>query len=208
MRRRRFLAGIGAMAAAAGSGSPLSAARGCHRLEGSAVICTVGFAQTPEIPPEPCRANCWAACLSYLMRAAGARVDTGNILARQGMPDGCRPGDDFALLRGTSGGWSDRSGRRFRVDVAELAPIIGQAPDDPALSGLLDGLARRPVLCGAAGHTTVLTQITTLDDPVTGFRREQVLVRDPFVATHGLRRLSDAELAESSYALAVTIRRI
>lgn len=207
MRRRMVLAGTGALAATAALPLPaLQSGRGCYRLEGSAVICAVGFADTPDIAPEPCRAQCWAACLAYLLEGYGARIATAEVLARHGLSETCRAGEDAARLRASAGEWCDRDGRRFLLAITDLAPISDRYPTDPGFADLLDRLTRQPVLCGAAGHTTVLTEITTVDGPISGFRRERVVVRDPFAGSHGLRTLTAAELDRHTYVLGATIR--
>lgn len=207
MRRRVFLAGAAGLAATAGLPlAALQAGRGCYRLEGSAVICATGFVETPDIAPESCRPRCWATCLAYLLSGFGARIDTRDVLARNGLSGDCAPGDDGALIRASAGEWRDSDGRGFLLAVSDLAPLSERYPTGPGFSELLDRLGRQPVLCGAAGHTTVVTEITTIDAPMTGFRREQVVVRDPYVPTHGLRPLTAAELAFSSYVLGIAIR--
>jgi hypothetical protein len=207
MRRRVFLAGAAGLAATAGLPlAALQAGRGCYRLEGSAVICATGFVDTPDIAPEPCRPRCWATCLAYVLSGYGARVDTRDVLAHGGMTEDCAPGDDGALIRASAGVWRDRAGREFLLDVSDLAPFSDRYPSGPGFTDLLDRLGRQPVLCGSAGHTTVVTEITTIDAPMSGFRRERVVVRDPYVASHGLRPLGPAELATRSYVLGITIR--
>ena len=85
-------------------------------------------------------------------------------------------------------------------------PLHDRNAGNPEFDALITTLQRRPVLTGAAGHTTIVTEIVTLWDGFGRRWRDRVRVLDPFAATHGLRELTEAELAAPSYVIAVTIR--
>ncbi|PWR01485.1 hypothetical protein DKT77_15180 [Meridianimarinicoccus roseus] len=213
MERRACLAAlVGGGLLAAGLPARRSGAgqagKGCYRLGQGGVRCATGFVDTPDLPSAACRSHAWAACLAYVMRGFGARVELADLLARAGGA-GCAPHDprsDPARLHAMAGHWQDREGRRFLLGLAPLGSLHETHPDPEIFSRLLDRLSRQPLLCGAAGHTTVVTEITTRSPQPGNPWREAVTVRDPWPPGAGLRPLTDRELARPSWVLGVTLR--
>jgi len=216
VRRRRLIAALGAGVLGGVAAGPFPARgaevlRGCYGEPGR-IVCTTGFARTPEIAVQPCRAHAWATCLSYLLAGFGARLDPAAILARRGLAPGCtvpaRPDADagYAHLAASAGRWRDAENRAFLLKITELADFSPRYSRGPAFADLLARLGRQPVLCGAAGHATVVTEITTQASLGGWVRRDAVTVRDPYAPSHGLRRLTAAELAQPSYVVGISIR--
>lgn len=216
VRRRRVIAALGAGVLGSVAAGPRRARgaevlRGCYGDPGR-IVCTTGFARTPEIAVQPCRAHAWATCLSYLLAGFGARLDPAAILARQGSASGCidpaRPDADagYAHIAASAGHWRDAGNRAFLLTVTDLADVSPRYARGPAFADLLARLGRQPVLCGAAGHATVVTEITTQASIGGWVRRGAVTVRDPYAPSHGLRRLTAAELAQPSYVVGISIR--
>ena len=218
MRRRECLstlAGAGVMVAGMAWGGRARAAKSnksCYQLPNGGARCTTGFHDTPAMPARPCRSEACAACLAYMLQGFGARVTVEDVLARGAGPrSGCTDFDplaETARLHAAAGRWRDRGGRGFLLGFAPLGSLHEVRPGNGDLAGMLDRLSRQPLLCGAAGHTTVVTQIKArYPGPSTPWR-EHVTVRDPWTPTAGLRPLTEAELARPSWVLGVSIRPI
>ena len=170
--------------------------------------CTVGFPETPPMPLQPCRSQCWATCLAYLMQGFGADVTVTDLLIRAG-GQGCAahdPAAELVRLHAVAGSWRDRSGRAFLLGLSPLGTLHERHPSDTRFPALLDRLSRQPLLCGAAGHTTVVTEITTFSAVPATYRRDAVTVLDPWPPTAGVRSLTEAELARPAYVLGVSLR--
>lgn len=213
MRRRDVitaLAGAGVLAAGLPVGPVLAGqvGKGCYRLGQGGVRCTTGFVNTPELPSEPCRSQAWAVCLAYLIQGFGADVTAADLLARAG-GQGCErhdPDTELARLHAMSGHWKDRDGRGFLLGLAPLGSLHETHPASDDFPRLLDRLTRQPLLCGSAGHATVITEITTRSPQPGNPWREGVVVRDPYPPTDGLRALTEDELKRPSWVLGVTMR--
>lgn len=210
MNRRQFVA-AGAVAALApalpaGEARAVSASESCYYIDAYRVRCTTGFARVPAMPPQPCRALCWATCLAYMLRGYGARIDLADVLARYGLPAACGWRDDRRLLLDAAGPWTDAGGREFLVRVTPHASLHEPKPRDPEVLDVLERLARQPVLCGAAGHTTLITDVAMLTDAMGGLHRERITVADPWTATPPVRDLGAEELEAPFWVLGLSIR--
>lgn len=177
--------------------------------ESGAAACRVGFSSTPPLAVDPCRGRAWAVALAYVLRGYGAQVDPGDLLTRAGLPpDGCPehdPAREELLLHAMAGTWTDRAGQGFLLGLAPLPSLHEAMPRDPDFPRLLTRLARQPLLCGAAGHATVMTALTTEPGLAGTVRRETITVRDPFAPSGGLRLLTDAELSRPFWVLGVSV---
>ncbi|MGS4946956.1 hypothetical protein ACVDG3_15875 [Meridianimarinicoccus sp. RP-17] len=217
MDRRMLIAALGGIASAcllpmraggAVAGAPVIRENGCLP-RGDDAACRVGFSSTPPLATDPCRGRAWAMALAYMLRGYGARVDPGDLLIRAGLPpDGCPDHDtdrEEALLHAMAGTWTDRAGQGFLLGLAPLPSLHEAMPRDPEFPRLLTRLARQPLLCGAAGHATVMTALTTVPGLAGTVRRDTISVRDPHAPTGGLRLLTDAELSRPFWVLGVSV---
>jgi hypothetical protein len=174
-----------------------------------AAACRVGFSSTPPLAVDPCRGRAWAVALAYMLRGYGAQVGAADLLARAALDPGACPGHDpqreEVLLHAMAGTWTDRAGQDFLLGLAPLPSLHEAMPRDPEFPRLLTRLARQPLLCGAAGHATVMTALTTVPGLAGTVRRDTITVRDPYTPTGGLRLLTDAELARPFWVLGVSV---
>lgn len=174
-----------------------------------AAACRVGFTSTPPLAVDGCRGRAWAVALAYVLRGYGARVTPDDLLARAGLEAGScpdhHPAREPALLHATAGTWTDRAGQAFLLGLAPLPSLHEAMPRDPDFPRLLARLARQPLLCGAAGHATVMTALTTVPGLAGTVRRDTVTVRDPYAATGGVRLLTADELARPFWVLGVSV---
>lgn len=217
MNRRAMLAALaGAVsacllpvrAAGAMADDPVIRETGCLP-HGDGASCRVGFTSTPPLTLDPCRGRAWAVALAYMLRGYGAQVGPDDLLQRAGMDhDACPPHDparEPALLHDMVGTWTDRAGQSFLLGLAPLPSLHDVMPRDPDFPRLLTRLARQPLLCGAAGHATVITALTTVPGLAGTVRRETVTVRDPHAPTGGLRLLTADELSRPFWVLGVSV---
>jgi hypothetical protein len=217
MDRRTVLAALGAAASTcllpARVGGTMSDAavireNGCLP-RGDAAACRVGFSSTPPLPVDPCRGRAWAVALAYMLRGYGARVAPEDLLDRAGLPQqACpdhHPDREEALLHAMAGTWTDHAGHGFLLGLAPLPSLHEAMPRHPDFPRLLSRLARQPLLCGAAGHATVMTALTTVPGLAGTVRRDTITVRDPHAPTGGLRLLTGAELSRPFWVLGVSV---
>ncbi|MEM8958393.1 MAG: hypothetical protein AAGC86_11320 [Pseudomonadota bacterium] len=209
MDRRQFLStagGLGLVAALAPK--PVDAAVSCFSVHNAKLRCTAGLLQSPPIAAQPCRALTWATCLSYMLQGYGANISERTVLDRYGKDGACTDpiGDETALLMGAAGTWRDDYGRRFLVLTRRLPDVsAGHLPvDDGRL--IISRLARQPILCGAAGHTTLLTELVYDDSMITRLKVTEATVRDPWSETPQLRPLNDTELSKPFSMVSLSIR--
>jgi len=217
MDRRAMLAALAGVASAG-----LLPVRGGRTAAGAAVIresgclphsaaaaCSVGFSSTPPLTVDPCRGRAWAVALAYMLRGYGAEVSAGAVMARAGLsPAACPPHDpdrEQTRLHAAAGTWTDSAGQSFLLGLAPLPSLHEAMPTDPEFPRLLDRLARQPLLCGAAGHATVVTALTTVPGLAGTVRRDTITVRDPYAPTGGLRLLTEAELSRPFWVLGVSV---
>ena len=176
---------------------------------GDAAACRVGFTSTPPLTLDPCRGRAWAVALAYVLRGYGAQVAPGDLMIRAGLAaDACPnhdPAREPALLHATVGTWTDRVGQSFLLGLAPLPSLHEAMPLDPDFPRLLARLARQPLLCGAAGHATVMTALTTAPGLAGTLHRDTITVRDPYAATGGLRLLTADELSSPFWVLGVSV---
>lgn len=174
-----------------------------------AAACRVGFSSTPPLAVDPCRGRAWAVALAYMLRGYGAAVTPGDLMTRAGyLPDACPlhdPTREKGLLHAAAGTWTDRAGQSFLLGLAPLPSLHEAMPRDPEFPRLLARLARQPLLCGAAGHATVMTALTTVPGLAGTVRRDTITVRDPFAPTGGLRLLTADELSRPFWVLGVSV---
>ncbi|OSP53519.1 hypothetical protein [Pseudoruegeria sp. SK021] len=180
-----------------------AASQACFRLDG-VVHCSAGFPVTPVMPPAPCSGMAWASCLAYLLRGYGADLDHRSVVARYGQGDGCGGGQAPALAA-AAGQWHDDQGRGFLVQITELPALDAAGSDPAAIPAVLARLKRQPLICGAAAHPTVLTEVRTATSRGGAVRMVRADVRDP-LAEGRTRPLSAAELQVPFYVLAVSVR--
>lgn len=156
--------------------------------------------------PVSCPSLAWAGCLAYLLQGFGADVGLRDVLDRAGQQMLCAPGNDRARLLHANGQWQDRQGRAFSLDVSALPSLHDTYLSEAVVQGVVHRIARQPMLCGAAGHTTLITEISTDQGTMVGVKLNSVTVRDPVTAQGGLRKLSDRERGQPFYVLGVNIR--
>lgn len=209
MDRRQFLSSAGGLGlVAALVPKPVDAAVSCFSVHNAKVRCTAGIPQSPPIAAQPCRALTWATCLTYMLQGYGANISEGTVLDRYASDGACTDptGDDTALLMGAAGTWSDDYGRRFLVLTRRLPDLSAGhlSADDARL--IISRLARQPVLCGAAGHTTLLTELVYDDSMITRLKVTEATVRDPWTETPQLRPLTDKELSKPFSMVSLSIR--
>jgi len=207
MRRRNLvaaLAGLGLVVP--GAVGAMTSGRGCYEGSDRLMRCGFGFAELPPIPAQPCRHLCWATCVAYLLRGYGAHVTEADVLARHGLGAACRPQRDEARIAGSSGAWTDRQGRAFFLSIEQLAGIGTYPVEEGPFLDLLRRLERQPVLCGAAGHTTVLAEISSAHDRFGRIWREGARVLDPYAPVRGMRALTEEELRRPAYVFGLSIR--
>jgi len=212
MRRRECLAALagGVSLAATGFANEVHAGQTCERLGQGGARCMRGFAETPELELQPCRSLAWATCLAYVLRGYGADMDTEAVL-RQTETTGCSshkidPKADLHRFYRLAGRWHDRLGRPFMLAVENLGSVHELNPRNDEYQAMLDRLVMRPLLSGAAGHATVITQITTRTPQPGNHWREEVIVRDPCPPTNGLRALTEDELKDPAYVIGINVR--
>lgn len=208
LTRREWLALAGAGILMRGA-HPAEAtpSKACYSLASGGVHCVAGFVDTPEMPAQPCRSLTWATCLAYLLRGYGADLDLPSVLARFGQGGDCAPSSDHAArLSAASGGWRDDRGREFLVSVSELPQLSLKGTTSEAVEAAMTRLGRQPLLCGAAGHTTVITEITTIQGLIGGRRIKGITVRDPWAGAQSLRPLTTEELTTPFYVFALSVR--
>ena len=207
MERRSLLAALAATGLIApGAAASATSGTACSEGDDMLIRCSVGFSDLPPIPAQPCRALCWATCLAYILRGYGATVTEADVLAWHGLDGTCGPHSDRSRIMASAGHWTDQAGREFLVAVSSLAGIDQWYVTDPRFPDLLDRLHRQPVLCGAAGHATVLTELRTSGDRFGRIWRDGARVLDPHAPTRGERDLTEAELERPGYVLGIAIR--
>lgn len=207
MKRRKFLALAGAgVAFAATRARAVQSSRACYSEHKAKTVCVSGFVDTPEITQIDCPELGWAACLHYMLTGYGADLTLDAVLARFGQDRTCRASDDAARLRAAAGAWRDDRGRRFLVEVTDLPSLHETYPDPWDVQQVTDRLGRQPVLCGAAGHTTLITEIRTGEGAMVSFKLEDITVRDPWRGAANLRALTAAERTAPFYVLALSVR--
>ena len=194
------MVGLGASSARAMS------AQGCYRAGPGEVRCAVGFAQSPEITDQPCRENCWADCIAYLLTGYGASVTPQAVMTRMKGGQTCRARDDVATILGASGLWRDAEGRAFFVQARRLSDIIRNGRSPEAFQPLVNALSRRPLIVGEPGHSMVLTEMSYADAPVLDLRHRDLTLRDPWSATPNLRKLSWDDSPDRMFAIEITVR--
>lgn len=217
MNRRAMLAAFAgvmsagllpARAGAAMADDPVIRETGCLP-RGDAAACRVGFTSTPPLALDACRGRAWAVALAYVLRGYGAQVAPGDLMARAGLDADACPGHDPArepaLLHATVGTWTDRDGQSFLLGLSPLPSLHEALPLHPDFPRLLTRLARQPLLCGAAGHATVMTALTTVPGLAGTVRRDTITVRDPYAETGGLRLLTPDELSRPFWVLGVSV---
>lgn len=181
-------------------------AGGCFSLDGHTVACSHGFPDPPPIPAQPCRALCWATSLAYMLQGYGAEIGTLDVLGRYGLAPACQKRDDRASLLRAAGQWRDTRGRDFLVRTTELASLHRRYASGQGIDDVLSRVARQPILCGAAGHTTVVTEVQVAHTALSGLRRDRVTVVDPYAPNARCRDLSFEELRRPFYMIALSIR--
>ena len=63
-----------------------------------------------------------------------------------------------------------------------------------------------PLIVGALGHATLLTEIVWLEDNFGNTQLEQLVVLDPWPGSSGRRLLSPAEVFGTTYIAAILVR--
>jgi hypothetical protein len=176
----------------------------CYGAAMGPVRCVTGFPTVDAIPPQSCRALCWASCLAYMLQGYGADVAVPQVLARYRLDGGCRADDDRVRLLQAAGTWTDARDRPFLVQVTELGSLHERYPAGASVLAVFDRMARQPMLCGAAGHTTLITEIETSDMVLSPLRRERITVADPYTGT--VRDLTEDELSRPFWVLGLSVR--
>lgn len=207
--RRNFLTlALGTAAAATLAPNTARAGLACYPVHSAKSRCVAGLTGTPSIADQPCRSLTWATCLGYILSGYGANIHPRAILDRYKTDDRCETdtADSPARLMAAAGIWRDKYGRRFAVQTERLPDFAaGYLPMDKARR-IITRLSRQPLLCGAAGHTTLLTEFAYDDSSITKLKITQAQVRDPWTETENLRALSPRELETPSYLVALSIR--
>ncbi|MCV6596584.1 MAG: hypothetical protein OIF40_05800 [Mangrovicoccus sp.] len=130
------------------------------------------------------------------------------ILARYGDSHECLAPSktDEDRLMAAAGIWKDAYGRRFLLQPKRLSDLShGEMPLAEAQT-LISRITRQPILCGSAGHTTLLTEFTYVDGVFSRLQIRGGTVRDPWSGSENLRPLSDEELKTPAYLIALSIR--
>lgn len=209
MNRRHFLSCAGGLGlAAALAPAPSQAAVSCVSVHSAKSRCVAGIRTTPPIDPQPCRALTWATCLAYMLRGYGAEMSEETVLSRYDADGTCAASEGASLgnLMRAAGTWRDDFGRRFLVRTERLPDLAaGYLPRSDAQK-IIARLSRQPVLCGAAGHATLLTELVLHDSTVLRLNVIEAQVRDPWTDQPNLRQLSSDELKGPSYLIALSVR--
>lgn len=143
-----------------------------------------------------------------MLAGYGARLSEEAVLAHLNAPDACDAQTSVGAteLLAAAGIWRDDLGRRFLVRTERLPDLRVGLLSLEAAQRIITRLSRQPVLCGAAGYTTLLTEVEYEDGVMTRLQMKAATVRDPWTETENLRRLSNAELARPSYLIALSVR--
>ncbi|MCA8884147.1 MAG: hypothetical protein KDA50_10460 [Rhodobacteraceae bacterium] len=201
MRRRFFLqCGIaGALSRAAGA-APV----GCYEEDRGGRICSIGPGTVPPVDIAACAGHCWSIGLAYLLRGYGADVSARSLRDFAGQGNDCALADDYTRLKRCGGRWHDARGRAFTLSLNDLPSLDIRLPEGADIARLTQALSRGPLLCGAAGHTTVISEVLVWDHPTWGVRWEEIKVLDPMVPGPA-RALSTKEREDPFYVLQAEI---
>jgi len=208
MHRRGFLHGAGAAALTCLVPLQAQARLSCYPIHNAKNRCVAGLTNTPPIDPQPCRELSWASCLCYMLSGYGANICNRSILARYGESETCGPArqSDASRLMGAAGIWKDNYARRFLIQTERLPDLhLGEMSLDKA-QVLISRITRQPILCGSAGHTTLLTEISYVDGLLSRLQIRSAKVRDPWTSSENLRALSEDELETPAYLIGLSIR--
>lgn len=152
-----------------------------------------------------CEQWCWAASIQAVFGLHGFDVDQRAIVERLFGQLICRPASNADMFNAVNGNWIDANGRQFSAQSQLLwDPSIGMA--DPGVFQVVytDLYEGRPLLCGAAGHATVVTAIRYWPtQPVP--RVIGVTVRDPWPYSPNRRVLNPNEMANTAYLARVLV---
>lgn len=213
MNRRDVLRAGGAVGAtlalaASGADAAMAVGQGCYQEKPGHVRCQVGFPNAPYIEPQACRPVCWANCVAYLLRGYGVKISVESVVHKLEVPGDCRRRDDAAIIMGAAGHWRDDTGRGFLVRPYRYSDIGAGGSTTEVFQPLVDGLRRRPLIVGEAGHSMILTQMTYVDAPMVLIRPDVLTLRDPWTGTANLRRLSHGDLSDQMFVIGLDVRAI
>lgn len=192
--RRAFLAGAAVAAAA-----PAAAEIACTDFSGPAPAglqrCVVGIPSVRVLGAgQECRNWCWAAGIQSLFATAGYVIrDQRRIVAVLfGRGDICASASGAQIVGTIARDWQADDGRWFRAAALPLMDLsLNLWRPDVAQIVSNDLAAGYPLINGAVGHATVMTEMTYLRDHRGNGMVESITVLDPWVplGQPALRRL-------------------
>lgn len=167
----------------------------------------MGRSKLPKLAGAACASQSWSVALSYLLHGYGADVTATDLRTFSGQGVRCMPLDDYRQLKACRGRWTDAQGRAFSLTLNDLPSLDDPLPEGDVIARISQALTRSPLLCGAAGHTTLVSEIVLWDHPTWGLRWHEVRVLDP-MAPGRPRALTERELARPFFMLQAEIAAI
>ena len=126
---------------------------------------------------------CWAACIQNVFAFYGYDVAQEDVVTKVFGSEICQGGRLGDIIAAIDGEWIDAYGRSFRAQAKDMPGIGSQLlnPDGSGVKALIQELADgHPLINGAVGHATVLTEVTYAQEKYFNPVIEKVVVRDPW----------------------------
>ncbi len=172
-------------------------------------VCQAGLKFAPEMrtAEQQCQFWCWAACIETIFAIAGHEVPQQEIVARVYGGPVCAAANGPTIANAVSGGWRDRSGRRFSANCEVVIDThFGIWRNDAHLVAAAELEANRPLILGALGHAVLLTAMTFGRDRYGNTQVGEMVIRDPWPTNPNRRTLSMHEAQQISFLARVSVR--
>lgn len=215
MNRRQLLANAGSLSAAmmVNSITPLSvrAAQVCSPAQWVNGVqvrsCSAGFDIRSVTALQECDQWCWAACIQTAFKLSGYSVSQRRIVKKLfGSSFQCRPAIGLEIGHAIEGQWESDNGRSFFAFANTHVDVDFGIVDPWAIERASRYLAQSvPVIIGAAGHATLLTGMSWIENSAGQYSLTEMIVRDPWPSTPNRRRFTNRELNSTTYMAAVEV---
>lgn len=170
--------------------------------------CQVGL-QIGAVPTarQRCQNWCWAACIEAIFSWYRLPVAQEVIVEKvYGSAQACRTATGYQIAQAISGEWVSANGTWFQARANVIADLSMGYAQPYALDAVWQNLAsNRPLINGAAGHATVLTAMTYLEDTYGRTQLTNITVRDPWPGTPNRRLLTPNEAAGTFFICGVDV---
>lgn len=154
-----------------------------------------------------CENWCWAACIQNVFAYYGYDVAQEDVVSKVFGSEICEGAVLGEIIDGINGEWTDAYGRSFHARAKDMKSIAGQLlnPDGSGVNELIRELADgHPLINGAVGHATVLTEVTYTQEKYFNPVVTAVVVRDPWYDSPDYRVLEFPEIV-GDFVVKVTV---